>query len=212
MKIVEFVSLTPSAEELIAYTARVSNPTNQNNEKITNLISYCIDHKHWSIFEIAYMSLQIDTSVAISKQLLRHRSFTFQEFSQRYADVKKLNINLPIPHLRLQDTKNRQNSIDAVDKDLLDKLQKKIEIHNKNSIKLYDELLQNNIAKECARMILPMSTSTRLYMTGNVRSWIHYIQLRTGIETQKEHRDIAWEIKYIFIEKLPIISKALGWA
>ena len=208
---VKVISVTPDAEEHMAYCARVSNPSNQENEKISGLLSYCIKHQHWSIFEQGYMTLEIETNRGIAAQILRHRSFTFQEFSQRYADSSLLSETIPLPELRRQDTKNRQNSIDDIDPFIRQDFQVKIENHFREGMKLYKEMLDCSIAKECARFVLPLATPTRIYMTGSVRSWIHYIDLRSANGTQKEHMDIALACKEVFKEQFPTISKALEW-
>lgn len=207
---VKLVSITPDAEKLIAYCARVSNPNGQDRDEYDRLIAYCIKHQHWSIFEQGYMTVEINTTRAIAAQILRHRSFTFQEFSQRYADAKSLG-KLEAPEIRRQDNKNRQNSIDDIEIRIKRYWQRVIEEHFDKSIRLYEAMLNDGIAKECARFVLPLATPTRLYMTGSIRSWIHYIELRSANGTQKEHMDIANAIKDIFVDQLPIISKALGW-
>ena len=208
MKITK-VSVTPDAEKLIGYIARVSNPKNQENPEVAGLLKYCIKHGHWSIFEQASMTVEIETTRGIAAQILRHRSFTFQEFSQRYADTNLLAEEIPMFDLRHQDTKNRQNSTDDVPYNKKKDLEYKIAEHFVEAMDLYNELLASGIAKECARFILPLATPTRLYMTGTVRSWIHYIQLRGGHGTQKEHMDIAHAIEDIFIKEFPITSEAL---
>ena len=208
MKITK-VSVTPDAEKLIGYIARVSNPKNQDNPEVAGLLKYCIKHGHWSIFEQASMTVEIETTRGIAAQILRHRSFTFQEFSQRYADTNLLADEIPMIDLRHQDTKNRQNSTDDVPYNKKKDLEYKIAEHFVEAMDLYNELLGNGIAKECARFVLPLATPTRLYMTGTVRSWIHYIQLRGGHGTQKEHMDIAHAIEDIFIKEFPITSEAL---
>ena len=208
MKITK-VSVTPDAEKLIGYIARVSNPKNQDNPEVAGLLKYCIKHGHWSIFEQASMTVEIETTRGIAAQILRHRSFTFQEFSQRYADTNLLADEIPMFDLRHQDTKNRQNSTDDVPYNKKKDLEYKIAEHFVEAMDLYNELLGNGIAKECARFVLPLATPTRLYMTGTVRSWIHYIQLRGGQGTQKEHMDIAHAIEDIFIKEFPITSEAL---
>ena len=208
MKITK-VSVTPDAEKLIGYIARVSNPNNQDNPQVAGLLKYCIKHGHWSIFEQASMTVEIETTRGIAAQILRHRSFTFQEFSQRYADTNLLAEEIPMFDLRHQDTKNRQNSTDDVPYNKKKDLEEKIANHFVESMDLYNELLASGIAKECARFILPLATPTRLYMTGTVRSWRHYIQLRGGHGTQKEHMDIAHAIEDIFIKEFPITSEAL---
>ena len=208
MKITK-VSVTPDAEKLIGYIARVSNPKNQDNPEVAGLLKYCIKHGHWSIFEQASMTVEIETTRGIAAQILRHRSFTFQEFSQRYADTNLLADEIPMFDLRHQDTKNRQNSTDDVPYNKKKDLEYKIAEHFVEAMDLYNELLASGIAKECARFVLPLATPTRLYMTGTVRSWIHYIQLRGGHGTQKEHMDIAHAIEDIFIKEFPITSEAL---
>ena len=205
------VSVTPDAEKTIGYIARVSNPKNQENPKVSGLLSYCIKHQHWSVFEQAFMTLEIETTRGLAAQILRHRSFTFQEFSQRYADTNLLADEIPMFELRHQDTKNRQNSTDDVPKNKKADLQARIAEYFVDSMDLYNELLANGIAKECARFVLPLATPTRLYMTGSIRSWIHYIDLRSAHGTQKEHMDIVEECRSIFKEEFPIISEALQW-
>ena len=205
------VSVTPEAEKSIAYCARVSNPKNQNSESFEGLLKYCIKHQHWSIFEHAFMTVEINTSLAIATQILRHRSFTFQQFSQRYADSTALQLSIPTPDLRSQDTKNRQNSIDDINPRDKAYMEATIEKHFDDALDLYNSLLKQGVAKECARMVLPQATLTRLYMTGSVRSWIHYIDLRSGHGTQQEHKEVAEHIRDIFVGEFPIISHALGW-
>ena len=157
------------------------------------------------------MTLEINTTRGIAAQILRHRSFTYQEFSQRYADSSVLSEEIPLPELRRQDTKNRQNSIDDIEEDVKLEFQKKIQMHFEQGMSLYKDMLEQGIAKECARFVLPLATPTKIYMTGSVRSWIHYINLRAGNGTQKEHMDIAENCKLIFCEAFPIVSEALGW-
>tara|TARA_B100000965_G_C19555924_1_gene742189 strand:- start:632 stop:1270 length:639 start_codon:yes stop_codon:yes gene_type:complete len=210
MNNVELISITPEAEKMMAYIARVSNPKNQNNDDFAKLLSYCIKNEHWSVFEQAFMTLQIETNRGIAAQILRHRSFTFQEFSQRYADSSQLG-NIPLPELRRQDTKNRQNSISDLSEDMKKLFSEKISNHFKKASDLYEEMLSEGIAKECARFILPLATPTRIYMTGSCRSWIHYINLRSGHGTQEEHKNIALNCKSIFKNNFPIVSKALNW-
>lgn len=207
---VRLISVTPDAEKTMAYIARVSNPANQDNENYAGLLKYCIKHNHWSVFEQSTMSLEIETTRGIAAQILRHRSFTFQEFSQRYADASFLGKEIPVPDLRRQDTKNRQNSIDDIPDDVKSKFQLKIQEHFKSSMELYKELLDNGIAKETARFVLPLATPTRIYMTGSCRSWITYIALREKSGTQKEHMDIAKQCKRIFAEQFPTCYEALG--
>jgi len=210
MNNVKLITTTPNAEETMAYVARVSNPKNQENQDFARLLAYCIRNEHWSVFEQAYMTLQIETNRGIAAQILRHRSFTFQEFSQRYADSTKLG-EITMPTLRRQDKTNRQNSIDDLNPNISKEFKKRIKDHFKESIKLYEDMLNAEIAKECARFILPLATPTRIYMTGSCRSWIHYIKLRCGHGTQKEHMDIAYECRKIFCDQFPIVSKALEW-
>ena len=208
---VKFVSVTPDAEKTMAYIARVSNPKNQDNEKFAGLLKYCIKHNHWSVFEQSSMTLEIETTRGLGAQILRHRSFTFQEFSQRYADTNLLAEEIPMFDLRSQDLKNRQNSIDDIPNNKKQDLQEKIAEHFVASMDLYNELLANGIAKECARFVLPLATPTRLYMTGSCRSWIHYINLRSAHGTQKEHMDVVAECRKIFVEQFPSVSEALEW-
>ena len=205
------VNAAPDAEKNIAYCARVSNPNNQDNKSIAGLLNYCIKHKHWSIFEMSFMTIEINTNRGIAAQILRHRSFTFQEFSQRYADTNDLGNNIPLPDLRSQDHKNRQNSIDDLDEDKQAMYNMQMRELFAKSKALYDSMLAEGVAKECARFVLPLATPTRLYMSGSIRSWIHYIELRSENGTQKEHQDIALSCKYIFMTRFPIISEALGW-
>ena len=211
---VSLVSITPDAEKMMAYIARVSNPNNQENEKYAPLLKYCIKHNHWSVFEQSSMTLQIETTRAIAAQILRHRSFTFQEFSQRYADtnlLKDKDVTIPIPEYRRQDTKNRQNSIDDLDPDIIEKLNKQTKTLFSSAQSLYNQMVALGVAKECARMVLPLATPTRIYMTGSCRSWVHYINLRSAHGTQKEHMDIALECKNVFIDQFPAVSEALEW-
>ena len=210
MSRVQLITSTPNAEKSMAYIARVSNPKNQDNDDFTKLIGYCIKNEHWSVFEQAYMTLQIETTRGIAAQILRHRSFTFQEFSQRYADSMQLG-EIPIPELRRQDNKNRQNSISDLPKEIINTFNKKIKNQFVQNKELYEEMLEAGIAKECARFVLPLATPTRIYMTGSCRSWIHYINLRTGHGTQKEHMEIAQECKNIFSKEYPVVSSALNW-
>ena len=207
---VELVSITPDAEKTMAYIARVSNPSNQGNDNFSGLLRYCIKHEHWSVFEQSFMTLEIETTRGLAAQILRHRSFTFQEFSQRYADSNLLG-EIELPELRRQDTKNRQNSIDDLDPAVVEKLEKQMNTLFSSSLALYNQMLQSGVAKECARFVLPLATPTRLYMTGSCRSWIHYIQLRSAHGTQKEHMDIANACKGLFIEHYPVVSEALDW-
>jgi thymidylate synthase (FAD) len=205
---VKFITATSDAEKILGYIARVSNTENQDNPSVSGLLKYCINHAHWSVFEQADMTLEIETTRAISAQIIRHRSFTFQEFSQRYAEVTE---PAKVFDLRSQDLKNRQNSIDNIPADLKSELQAKIQTHLVDTQRLYEELLAQGVAKECSRMILPMCTPTRIYMKGNMRSWITYIQLRSANGTQKEHMEIALAAKEIFKSQFPLVAEALGW-
>ena len=207
---VKLVSVTPDAEQLMAYIARVSNPSNQDNEKYAGLLKYCIKHNHWSVFEQSTMTLEIETTRAIAAQILRHRSFTFQEFSQRYASSNDLG-DIDLPELRRQDTKNRQNSIDDLDPEMVDKLNRQMITLFSSAKSLYTQMLDAGVAKECARMVLPLCTPTRIYMTGSCRSWIHYINLRSAHGTQKEHMVIAEACRKVFTEQFPAVSEALEW-
>lgn len=210
--ITKLISVTPDAEQTMAYIARVSNPSNQNNEKYAGLLAYCIKHNHWSVFEQSSMTLEIETTRAIAAQILRHRSFTFQEFSQRYADSSMLANKIPLPELRRQDTKNRQNSIDDLDDFVIQNLEIQMQTLFDSSMALYQQMLERGVAKECARNVLPLCVGTRIYMTGSCRSWIHYINLRTANGTQKEHMQVAESCKQIFIEQFPTVSEALEWS
>ncbi len=207
---VSFVNITAEPEQTMAYIARVSNPNNQDNENYAGLLRYCIKHEHWSVFEQSFMTLQIETTRGLAAQILRHRSFTFQEFSQRYADSNLLG-EIELPELRRQDVKNRQNSIDDLDPAIVDKLEKQMNTLFSSSLSLYNQMLESGVAKECARFVLPLATPTRIYMSGSVRSWVHYIDLRSGHGTQKEHMDIANACKSIFTEQFPTVSEALQW-
>ncbi len=208
---VKLISVTPDAEKHMAYCARVSNPANQDNEKFSGLLKYCIKHQHWSIFEQAYMTVEIETTRAIAAQILRHRSFTFQEFSQRYADSSLLSEKIPLPELRRQDTENRQNSIDNLDPFVNQNMQIQMQTLFDSSMALYQQMLSAGVAKECARNVLPLCTPTRLYMSGSVRSWAHYINLRSSNGTQKEHMIVAEGVRDIFKEQFPAVSEALEW-
>ena len=208
---IKLISVTPDAEKHMAYVARVSNPKNQDNEKFSGLLKYCIEHGHWSVFEQAYMTVEINTTRGLAAQILRHRSFTYQEFSQRYADANLLSEKIPLPKLRRQDKKNRQNSTDDVDEWVVQKYDILMEEHFRNSMDLYNKMLEDGIAKECARFVLPLSTPTRIYMTGSCRSWIHYINLRSAHGTQKEHMDVAQGVRQVFGEQFPTVAEALDW-
>ena len=207
---VSFVNITAEPEQTMAYIARVSNPSNQSNENYAGLLRYCIKHQHWSVFEQSSMTLEIETTRGLAAQILRHRSFTFQEFSQRYADSNLLG-EIELPELRRQDTKNRQNSIDDLDPAVVEKLEKQMNTLFSSSLALYNQMLESGVAKECARFVLPLATPTRLYMTGSCRSWIHYIQLRSAHGTQKEHMDIANACKSHFVQHYPTVAEALEW-
>ena len=208
---VKLISITPDAETTMAYIARVSNPNNQDNPNYAGLLKYCIKHNHWSVFEQATMTLEIETTRGIAAQILRHRSFTFQEFSQRYADTNLIAEDIPLPELRRQDTKNRQNSTDDLPADLKIELYSKIQDHFNAAQDLYKELLEAEVAKECARFVLPLAVPTRIYMTGSCRSWIHYINLRSAHGTQKEHMIIAEGCKEVFKQQFPSVAEALEW-
>jgi|TARA_B100000287_G_scaffold386939_1_gene395147 thymidylate synthase (FAD) len=208
---VKLISVTPDAEKNMAYVARVSNPNNQENPNYAKLLGYCIKHNHWSVFEQSFMTLEIETTRGLAAQILRHRSFTYQEFSQRYADSSMLADTIPLPELRRQDTKNRQNSIDDIDPFVRQEFQVKMQKHFEEGMNLYQEMLEYGIAKECARFVLPLACPTRIYMSGSCRSWIHYINLRSANGTQKEHMDIAEACKKIFVKQFPTCAEALEW-
>ena len=208
---VKLVSVTPDAEKHMAYVARVSNPKNQDNDQFAGLLKYCIKHGHWSGFEQAFMTVEINTTRGLAAQILRHRSFTYQEFSQRYADSSMLGKEIPLPELRRQDDKNRQNSINDLDTLVVQDFNAKMQKHFVDGMKLYKEMLDVGVAKECARFVLPLATPTRIYMTGSVRSWIHYIDLRSAHGTQKEHMAVAEGVRSIFSEQFPTVAQALDW-
>jgi thymidylate synthase (FAD) len=208
---VKLISVTPDAEKTMAYVARVSNPSNQDNENYAGLLRYCIKHNHWSVFEQSHMTLEIETNRGIAAQILRHRSFTFQEFSQRYADTNLITENIPVPDLRRQDEKNRQNSTDDLGDYVKLKFQSEIAEHFAAANNLYKRLLDAGVAKECARFVLPLATPTRIYMTGSCRSWLHYIDLRSAHGTQKEHMVIAEQCREIFKTQFPAVAEAMGW-
>ena len=207
---VSLVSITPDAEKTMAYIARVSNPSNQENDNYSGLLKYCIKHNHWSVFEQSTMTLEIETTRAIAAQILRHKSFTFQEFSQRYAKSNELG-KIQLPDLRRQDVKNRQNSIDDLDPFVKQKLEAQMITLFSSAQSLYNQMIDEGVAKECARMVLPLCTPTRIYMTGSCRSWIHYINLRSAHGTQKEHMEIAEACRKVFTEQFPAVSEALEW-
>jgi thymidylate synthase (FAD) len=206
---VTLVHITPDAEQLISYMARVSNPSNQSNtETSANLIKYLIDHQHWSPFEMVNMCVEINTTRSIAAQILRHRSFSFQEFSQRYADVTAIGVPV-IPSLRRQDFKNRQNSIDDLSAEKKQQYMRRIQQHFAEAEDLYREMVSAGVAKECAREVLPLSSPTRIYMNGSIRSWLHYCDLRTGHGTQREHAVIAGQIQDLLYSHLPSVSEAM---
>ncbi len=211
----KLISVTPDAEKIMGYIARVSNPSGQDNPNFENLLKYCIKHHHWSVFEHSHLTIEVNTTLAIAPQILRHgTAFKFQQFSQRYADSSSLlDSKIPLFELRAQDYTNRQNSLDTISQEIKDKFNARIEEHFKEALALYQDMLNEGIAKECARNVLPTATPTRLYITGNCRGWIHYLQLRGEVEsgTQKEHRILAEECKNIFISCFPTVSKALNW-
>jgi len=210
MSSVKLIWVTPDAEGVISYCARVSNPQNQDNlDTAPKLIKYCIKNRHWSIFEQANMCVEINTTRAISAQILRHRSFTFQEFSSRYQDVGILGSSV-IPHLRRQDQKNRQNSVDDLTTETTQRLYRRIGTLFEDAEHLYKEMLSEGVAKECARSVLPLASPTRLYANGTIRSWLTYIALREKHGTQREHMVIAKDIKTILCGQLPTIADALG--
>ena len=215
MTSVKLVWSTPDAEEMIVKMARVSAPKNQDNMKTApKLLKYLIEHEHWSPFEMAGMTMEIQTTRAIAPQILRHRSFTFQEFSQRYANTNKIG-RIEMPNLRAQDPSNRQNSTDDLAQKLgkpkLADLYRKIAIHFEEAEHIYQEMVSLGVAKESARFVLPLATPTRLYMNGTLRSWIHYILLRTKEGSQLEHKQIAEDIREVFHLQFPIISEAIEW-
>jgi thymidylate synthase (FAD) len=207
----KLVWITPDAEKVIGYCARVSNPANQDNPDVTRLLRYCVDHGHWSIFEMASMCIEVKTTRAIAAQLLRHRSFSFQEFSQRYATVVE---DIDVPEMRLAGTHNRQSSLPLPKIEELTKEQQDALYLVGSSIEfatdVYRDLVKNGMAAETARMVLPLCTPTTMYMSGTIRSWIHYVQLRTRQDTQLEHRDIAQGVQNILLEHLPITMEALA--
>ena len=205
MNNVKLIHSTANGEDLIAYMARVSNPNNQDNPSYSKLIKYLIDHKHWSPFEMVNMCVEIETTRSVAAQILRHRSFSFQEFSQRYAVAERAQPT----DIRRQDKGNRQNSIDDVDPYTVQDFQVKQSLLFDMSYKLYDEMLQAGIAKECARDVLPLATPTRMYMNGTLRSWLHYCDLRCGNGTQKEHKDIADQCKLLVKEAYPVVYDAM---
>ena len=206
----KLIWVTPDAEQLIGKIARVSNPKNEDNPNVEGLLKYLIKHKHWSPFEMASMSVEIHTTRAIAPQILRHRSFSFQEFSQRYA-VPTDTFATVLPELRRQDTKNRQNSIDDVKPETQEYFHQRIDDHFRQGVQLYESMLHSDIAKECARAVLPLNTVTRLYMSGTIRSWLHYVDLRGDNGTQREHMSIASSVGEILDTDLPTIARAMWY-
>ena len=204
----QLIWVTPDAEALVGKIARVSNPKNENNPEVEKLLKYLIKHKHWSPFEMASMCVEIHTTRAEAPQILRHRSFSFQEFSQRYA-IPTDTFATVLPELRRQDTKNRQNSIDDLATETQEYYKGRMDAHFREAVNLYESLLHSGVAKECARSVLPMNTVTRLYMSGTIRSWLHYCDLRCGNGTQEEHKQIADSVKEIIFEQLPTIAHAM---
>jgi thymidylate synthase (FAD) len=204
----KLIWVTPDAEQLIGKIARVSNPKNENNPNVEGLLKYLIKHKHWSPFEMASMCVEIHTTRAIAPQILRHRSFSFQEFSQRYA-IPTDTFATVQPKLRRQDTKNRQNSIDDLPTETVEYYDQRIDDHFRQSVDLYESLLHSGVAKECARAVLPLNTVTRLYMSGTIRSWLHYVDLRGDNGTQLEHMQIARSVGEILDTELPTIARAM---
>lgn len=206
MHTTKLIHITPEAESLVAYMARVSNPDNQSNPEASRLIRYLITHKHWSPFEMVNMCLEIRTTRSIAAQILRHRSFSFQEFSTRYAEIT----DKPTPpSLRQQDTKNRQNSTDTLDSALVESYRFRIGSVLNEAYLLYESMLRDGVAKECAREVLPLCTPTRMYMNGTIRSWLHYCDLRCGNGTQLEHRKVAESVKEILKVNVPTIYEAM---
>ena len=206
---VDLVSITPDAEKTMAHIARVSNPDNQDNPNYAGLLKYCIKHNHWSVFEQSSLTLEIETTRAIAAQILRHRSFTFQEFSQRYAESNALG-KIELPDLRRQDKKNRQNSTDDLDPFVRQKLEAQMITLFSSCQSLYNQMIEEGVAKECARMVLPLCTPTRIYMTGSCRSWIHYINLRSAHGTQKEHMDIAHACAEVIAKIFPMAEDLIS--
>ena len=204
----KLIWITPDAEALVGKIARVSNPNNEDNPEVDKLIRYLIRHKHWSPFEMVSMCVEIHTTRAIAAQILRHRSFSFQEFSQRYA-IPTDTFATVLPDLRRQDTKNRQNSIDDIEPQTKEYYDQRIDNHFREAVKLYESLLHSGVAKECARSVLPLNTVTRLYMSGTIRSWLHYVDLRGDNGTQREHMTIARAVGEILADQVPTIARAM---
>ena len=205
MNSAKLVWVTPDAEKLIGKIARVSNPKNEDNPNVERLLQYLIKHKHWSPFEMASMCVEIETTRAIGAQILRHRSFSFQEFSQRYAVATETTV----PQIRRQDVKNRQNSTDDMALETAIYYVDRIEDHFKQAMELYESMLHSGVAKECARAVLPLNTNTRMYMSGTIRSWLHYIDLRGDNGTQREHMSIARSVGQILADELPTVARAM---
>ena len=209
MSSVTLVHSTPNGDDLVAYMARVSNPDNQNNTETSDrLIKYLIKHKHWSPFEMVNMCVEIKTTRSIAAQILRHRSFSFQEFSQRYA-IPTDTFATVLPELRRQDTKNRQNSIDDLPSETITYYEQRIDDYFRKGVELYESLLHSNVARECARSVLPLNTVTRLYMSGTIRSWLHYVDLRGDNGTQREHMKVARSIGDILDDQVPLVARAM---
>ena len=204
----KLIWVTPEAEALIGKIARVSNPKNEDNPNVEGLLKYLIKHKHWSPFELASMCVEIHTTRAIAPQILRHRSFSFQEFSQRYA-IPTDTFATVLPDLRRQDTKNRQNSIDDLPTETVEYYEQRMDDHFREAVTLYESLLHSGVAKECARAVLPLNTVTRLYMSGTIRSWLHYVDLRGDNGTQREHMQIARAVGEILATELPTVARAM---
>jgi len=210
---VDVVWVTPNAEDVIAYCARVSNPENQRNQSYDKLIKYCVDHKHWSILEMANLCLEITCPIGIMMQITRHH-FNYQIFSTRYQDIRKVSDTFYAPEIRMQDHKNRQQSVKSDDEAFTSAFSEKIDGLFNQTLSLYGEMLEAGVAKETAKFILPQAAMTRMYMNGTVRSWYHYLFVRTGegdSGVQKEHREVAMMCKDIFLEQFPAVSKAVGW-
>ena len=205
MNSAKLIWITPDAEKLVGKIARVSNPANEDNPNVDKLLRYLIKHKHWSPFEMASMCVEIETTRAIAPQILRHRSFSFQEFSQRYAVA----VDAPIPKIRRQDEKNRQNSINDIPLQMRSRYYDRINQHFDAAFELYEDMLADGVAKECARSVLPINTQTRLYMSGTIRSWLHYVDLRSAHGTQFEHMKIAESVREILLQEVPTISHAM---
>lgn len=207
--LVELEHVTPDAEAFMAYVARVSNPQNQKNPQVAGLLKYCLKHGHYSVFEHAHMTLKITTTLDIATQILRHRSFTFQQLSRRYAGEAEAPLNIHMPHLRAPHPKNRQKSLDELPIETQGWFTAKLDAHFRQAEELYHAMLEHGVAKECARAVLPQAAETTIYQTGNCRSWIHYICLRSANGTQEEHQLVALRAKEIFREHFPHVAEAL---